>query len=102
MVLKNIGGIVELALFVPLFFLVVLVAFRRRSIKLLPWMFLATLCLIRITSAALEVTSSRMNENLSYHAGRTIILDNIALCLLLLTILHFLTGMYVPIVVLIF
>lgn len=102
MILKNIGGAFELVLFIPLFFLVVLIAFRRRSIKLLPWMFLATLCLIRIISAALEVNYSRMNENLSDHAGRTIILDNIALCLLLLTILGFLTGMYVPIAVLIF
>ena len=92
---KESVAIAELVLFVPSFFLVIFVAFRRRSIKQLQWVFLPFVCLMRIISAALELASSRTNENLINDAERTTILDNIVLSLLLLIILQFLIGMYV-------
>lgn len=95
MFLKEKVAIVELALFIPVLFLVLFVTVRRRSIKQLQWIFLPFVCLIHIISAALEAAPSRANEKLVDHAERTVILDNIALCLLLLTHLQFLREMYV-------
>ena len=92
---KESVAIAELVLFVPLIFPVIFVAFRRQSTKQLQWTFLPFVCLLRLISAALELTSSRTNENLINDAERTTILDNIILCLLLLTILQFLIRMYV-------
>ena len=90
---KQSVAIAELVLFVPLFFLVIFVAFRRRSIKQLQWIFLPFVCLMRIISAAMELAYSRTNENLINDAERTTILDNIVLSLLLLTISQFQIGM---------
>lgn len=92
---KESVAIAELVLFVPLIFPVRFVAFRRQSIKQLQWILLPFFCLMRLISAALELTASRTNENLINDAERTTILDNIVLCLLLVTILQFLIGMYV-------
>lgn len=102
MLLNQKLAIYELVLFVPLFLLDVFVVFRHRSIKQLQWIFLPFVCLLRIIAAALEVSSGRTGENLIHDSERTVILDNIVLCLLLLTILEFLIEMYVPIPVLTF
>lgn len=101
MLLKEKVAITEIGLFIPLFFQVLFVAFRRRSIKQLQWIFLPLACLTRIISAALDVASSRTKNNLSNDAKKTVIVDNVVLCFLLLTHLQFLIGMYVLILVLV-
>lgn len=101
MLFKEKVAIAEIGLFIPLFFQALFVAFRRRSIKQLQWIFLPLACLTRIISAALDVASSRTKNNLSNDAKRTFIVDNVVLCFLLLTHLQFLIGMYVLILVLV-
>ncbi|MCJ1470522.1 hypothetical protein MMC07_009168 [Pseudocyphellaria aurata] len=88
MLLKKKVAIIELVLFVPVLLLVLFTIVRRRSIKQLQWFFLFFVCLVHIISAALEAAPGQANEKVVDHAERTIILDNIALCLLLMALLQ--------------
>lgn len=94
-------AIAEIGLFVPLFILVVFVAFRRRSIKQLQWILLSLACLVRIISAALKVGSIQTKDDILNNAKKLVMVDNVVLCLLLLTNLQFLIGMYVLTLVLV-
>lgn len=85
-------AIAEIGLFIPLFILVVFVAFRRRSIKQLQWILLSLACLVRIISAALKVGSIQTKDDIPNNAKKLVMVDNVVLCLFLLTNLQFLIG----------